>query len=369
MGRGVIMLTEPSGAEQWLDLLRERSGRMESGGQLLLRYEVLPPKERPPPPPQPLGPRETLHKTKSFRPDVSHGRLTPDYSSLDIQIIEAKNLAKTDLIGKVDPYVELCWGGGKAFKRTKTIDNTQNPRWNETWNGIRVPEDIDYVTLMVYDEDPMDTFDFLGMYRIPLDETARGDKWVNLLPRDNNKEDLQMMKKNKKTLGQLHFKVNYTPGRGATLVRPDSGFREFSSAAPLPTRLKLRIVCAENLISTDTNGKADPYVVFCLNRKTAEKKHRTSVKKSSLSPVWDETFLLSDLDESITSITFQIFDSDAFSKDDFMGQARLDTQLREDGEHWLLLVPRPNDAEDMRTFKRVSYAGKLLVRTEWSHSW
>ena len=48
------------------------------------------------------------------------------------------------------------------------------------------------------------------------------------------------------------------------------------------------VVEAKALLGKDKNGKSDPYaVVYC-----GSKKKKTKVKKKSLNPVWDETFVL-----------------------------------------------------------------------------
>ena len=43
-------------------------------------------------------------------------------------LIEAKDLKKTDLIGKSDPYAVISYNGQK--EKTSVQNNTQNPEWN-----------------------------------------------------------------------------------------------------------------------------------------------------------------------------------------------------------------------------------------------
>jgi hypothetical protein len=52
---------------------------------------------------------------------------------LHIRVIEARDIAKMDTFGKSDPYVLVQLKGGKVF-RTKVIDNTLKPVWNETFS-------------------------------------------------------------------------------------------------------------------------------------------------------------------------------------------------------------------------------------------
>ena len=49
---------------------------------------------------------------------------------LHVDLIKAKNLIKTDMIGKSDPYAVLKYG--KQKDKTKVAKNTQNPEWNHS---------------------------------------------------------------------------------------------------------------------------------------------------------------------------------------------------------------------------------------------
>jgi Ca2+-dependent lipid-binding protein len=53
---------------------------------------------------------------------------------LDIKLIEGKNLKKTDLIGKTDPFVVMYVRQTKdKMKRSTKKKNTLNPVWNENF--------------------------------------------------------------------------------------------------------------------------------------------------------------------------------------------------------------------------------------------
>ena len=49
---------------------------------------------------------------------------------LHVDLIKAKDLIKTDMIGKSDPYAVLKYGNQKD--KTKVAKNTQNPQWNHS---------------------------------------------------------------------------------------------------------------------------------------------------------------------------------------------------------------------------------------------
>jgi len=80
---------------------------------------------------------------------------------LFVTIRHARNLRNADLFGKSDPYC-VCQipNKDKAIFRTKVIDNTLNPDWNEQ-GEIAGYEEGDNLLFKVYDQDPMSS-DLLG---------------------------------------------------------------------------------------------------------------------------------------------------------------------------------------------------------------
>ena len=65
-------------------------------------------------------------KTWLMDPKLSEGDIPK--GNIQVNLIKARNLIKTDIIGKSDPYAILTYGG-QSFK-TDTIKNTQEPEWN-----------------------------------------------------------------------------------------------------------------------------------------------------------------------------------------------------------------------------------------------
>ena len=53
-----------------------------------------------------------------------------DAPLLHVDLIKAKNLIKSDMIGKSDPYAVLRHG--KQADKTKVVKGSQNPQWNHT---------------------------------------------------------------------------------------------------------------------------------------------------------------------------------------------------------------------------------------------
>jgi len=79
------------------------------------------------------------------------------------------------------------------------------------------------------------------------------------------------------------------------------------------------VVEAKDLIAADFGGKSDPYVVLNLGGR----QKKTSVKDATLSPTWNEEFVWDIEHEYSTTIRFECYDSDRFTKDDVLGVAVL----------------------------------------------
>ncbi|CAF1165227.1 unnamed protein product [Adineta ricciae] len=100
---------------------------------------------------------------------VGHLRWSNPQGVVRVFIIKARDLIKADINflgkGKSDPFVKVK-AQGNVEHRTKTIDNTTDPEWNEA----------------VYDEDPGKD-DFIGRAQFPLknlSDTDAVDEWLTL---------------------------------------------------------------------------------------------------------------------------------------------------------------------------------------------
>ncbi|XP_071507423.1 uncharacterized protein [Diadema antillarum] len=95
--------------------------------------------------------------------------------SLVIIVESAKGLPNVERFGKIDPFVELKFAGTK--KKTKVIDDTTDPSWNETieFNLSDKPlTSSDSVELEVYDHEKIGRNRLLGSYTIALRDVVKG---------------------------------------------------------------------------------------------------------------------------------------------------------------------------------------------------
>ena len=102
--------------------------------------------------------------------------------SLALTIAKAKDLEKSDYIGKSDPYIVATYGN-KVFK-SKTINNDQNPNWNfKIILELEEPLDNDDIIVEIYDED-YDEDDRIGEKVFKIQDLLScdriDDQWVEL---------------------------------------------------------------------------------------------------------------------------------------------------------------------------------------------
>lgn len=127
---------------------------------------------------------------------------------LSVRIIAAYNLvnADTGILGDVsDPYVtvRLESQSEKQRKRTHTINNDLNPKWNSSPFLFPIQHPEDQLLLEVYDEDMMGSDDFLGRMKIPLYRIIHGRANQPVRIRDQL-QDIET--------GELELEIGFSPG-------------------------------------------------------------------------------------------------------------------------------------------------------------
>jgi len=127
---------------------------------------------------------------------------------LSVRIIAAYDLvnADTGYFGDVsDPYVSFRLESmdEKQRKRTTTISNDLNPKWNSTPFLFPIANDEDALLVEVWDEDMMKSDDFLGRMKVPLYRIIHGEPnkpyWI--------RDKLQDIEN-----GELEIEIGFSPG-------------------------------------------------------------------------------------------------------------------------------------------------------------
>jgi Ca2+-dependent lipid-binding protein len=99
---------------------------------------------------------------------------------LEVIVVEGRRLKDKDAIGQSDPFIEI-YTQKKYKQRTKTIQNTNDPVWNERFLFNIHPDD-DTIHFDVYDSD-LAGKDSIGNGKVKLKnvfDDGKFDDWVKL---------------------------------------------------------------------------------------------------------------------------------------------------------------------------------------------
>jgi len=204
-------------------------------------------------------------------------------SSLCVAILEARNLPAMDLCGTSDPYVKVYLSqtssNGPSQRptsltcKTKIHKRTLNPTFNETFNIPIAYEELKKQTLnlIVFDYDRLLRHDQIGQITIDLGERNLSqltqEEWSDLERGPGSCSNSQSGGQ----LGDICLSLRYVPTAG---------------------KLTVGVVEARNLKKMDLAGLSDPYVKLALNGEDGRrlKKKKTSIKKCTLNPHYNESF-------------------------------------------------------------------------------
>ncbi|KAJ8003133.1 hypothetical protein DPEC_G00166210 [Dallia pectoralis] len=259
--------------------------------------------------------------------DVLLGKLefSLDYNftenTMVVGILQACDLPAMDVGGSSDPYVKLYLLPDKKRKfETKVHRKTLNPTFNESFT-FKVPySELGGRTLVmtVYDFDRFSKHDAIGALRIPmssLDFSHMTQEWRELKKAEKEESE---------RLGDICLSLRYVPTAG---------------------KLSIVVLEAKNLKKMDVGGLSDPYVkIHLLQNGKRLKKKKTSVKKNTLNPYYNESFSFEVAFEQIqkVQVAVTVLDYDKIGKNDaigkvFLGGTSTGTELR----HWSDMLANP----------------------------
>lgn len=222
----------------------------------------------------------------------------PPEGVLRIYMIEARNLVSADVAlvgkGKSDPYAVLKFGPEK-FK-TKVINNSVNPEWNEVFETIIDCKDAQVIDLEIRDEDPGSKDDKIGTAAIDISSSASKGTLDTWLPLENVKK------------GDVHIKLVWMYLANDPMVL-EKTMKQVDTSSELATCvLMVNLDSAKDLPSAKRMKKQiaepSPYVVLSLGPKTFE----TEEKPNTDSPVWEKPFRFLVHNPQIQKLDIQILD-------------------------------------------------------------
>uniref|UniRef100_A0A4X2MF19 C2 domain-containing protein n=1 Tax=Vombatus ursinus TaxID=29139 RepID=A0A4X2MF19_VOMUR len=239
---------------------------------------------------------------------------------LHCTIHRAKGLKPLDS-GSIDTFVKanLLPGTSKASQlRTRTVRGSRGPRWDETltYHGFTCQDaGRKSLRLCVCEESRLRRrAEPLGELRVPL------KKLVPNLTRSFNicleKRRLEVEETGEER-GRILLSLCYSSQRGGLLV----GVLRCAHLAPM-----------------DANGYSDPFVRIFLRPNTGKKsKYKTTVRKKTLNPEFNEEFFYAGQREELAQKTLlvSVWDYDLGTANDFIGGLQL--SINSTGEklrHW-----------------------------------
>uniref|UniRef100_A0A8C9XPZ9 Synaptotagmin Vb n=1 Tax=Sander lucioperca TaxID=283035 RepID=A0A8C9XPZ9_SANLU len=248
-----------------------------------------------------------------------------DYNFTDAQLIvgilQAQDLAAMDMGGTSDPYVKVFLLPDKKKKyETKVQRKNLCPVFNETFI-FKIPyAELGGKTLVlqVFDFDRFSKHDMIGEIKIPMNSVDLGQPLQQWRDVESGEKEEQ------EKLGDICVSLRYVPTAG---------------------KLTVNIMEAKNLKKMDVGGLSDPYVKIVLQQNGKRiKKKKTTVKKNTLNPYFNESFSFDVPFEQIqkVQVVLTVFDYDKLGSNDpigktFMGYGATGVGLR----HWSEMLANP----------------------------
>ncbi|KAG4066810.1 hypothetical protein HA402_012877 [Bradysia odoriphaga] len=245
-------------------------------------------------------------------------------NSLAVTVHQAEDLPALDMGGTSDPYVKVYLLPDKKKKfETKVHRKTLSPVFNEQFVFKSLPyADAMNKTLVfaIFDFDRFSKHDQIGEVKVPLcqvDLAQTIEEWREL-------QSVEGEGGQENKLGDICFSLRYVPTAG---------------------KLTVVILEAKNLKKMDVGGLSDPYVKIALmqNGKRLKKK-KTSIKKCTLNPYYNESFSFEVPFEQIQKVQLvvTVVDYDRIGTSEPIGKVVLGyqasgTELR----HWSDMLASP----------------------------
>uniref|UniRef100_A0A667YEE8 Synaptotagmin 9 n=1 Tax=Myripristis murdjan TaxID=586833 RepID=A0A667YEE8_9TELE len=246
-----------------------------------------------------------------------------DLEQLIVKIHKAEDLPAKDFSGTSDPYVKIYLLPDRKTKhQTKVHRKTLNPVFDEVFLFPVAYSELPTRKLhfSVYDFDRFSHHDIIGQVVV--------DNFLDLVdfPRETKLcREIQYVSSDNVDLGDLMFSLCYLPTAG---------------------RLTITMIKARNLKAMDITGASDPYVkvsLMCDGRRL--KKRKTSTKRNTLNPVYNEAIVFDVPPENIDQISLLIavMDYDRVGHNEVIGVCRVGNDAESLGrDHWseMLTYPR-----------------------------
>ncbi|XP_078021423.1 synaptotagmin-10 isoform X1 [Epinephelus lanceolatus] len=243
--------------------------------------------------------------------------------ALVVRILKALDLPAKDFTGTSDPYVKIYLLPERKKKyQTRVHRKNLNPMFDETFCFPVVYDEICNRKLhfSVYDFDRFTSHDMIGEVVVDnlfelSDLSREAVVWKDIHAATTESVDL----------GEIMYSLCYLPTAG---------------------RMTLTVIKCRNLKAMDITGSSDPYVkvyLICDGRRL--KKRKTTTKKSTLNPVYNEAIIFDIPPENVeqVSLSIMVMDYDRVGHNEVIGVCRTGPDAEGLGrDHWneMLAYPR-----------------------------
>lgn len=245
-------------------------------------------------------------------------------SQLAVTIVEAEDLIAMDLNGFSDPYVKVyLMPDKKQCEKTRVHKKTLSPKFNETFQFQESYQVLMNKTLVmdVYDYDRFKRHDEIGQVVVPLNTVDLSqmevESWAMLSSMDGS---------GGKHLGDICISLRYVQTSG---------------------KLNIIVMEAKRLKKMDVAGLSDPYVKLVLtNNGKRVKKKKTSIKKCTLNPHFNESFSFEVPFDQIQNfqLVLTVVDYDRIGTSEPIGKIVLgceNTTGEAEKKHWMDMLASP----------------------------
>ncbi|KAL8564138.1 hypothetical protein ACOMHN_035743 [Nucella lapillus] len=292
--------------------------------------------------------------------DIKKLRYPMPQGVLRVHVVEARDLKKADISitgkGKSDPYT-IVTVGAQTFK-TKVIDDTVEPVWNEVFEFIIDERDGQMLKLDLNDKDPGNKDDPLGSTTVDISiifEKGSVDEWLPL-------EDVKK--------GMVHIRATwlYLANDPLELDRVMMKVRE-EGIDEDSVHSALLVVNLDSALDLPRGKKTLlepwPYVVLTLGQTSKESK----VRNSTTEPRWEENFRFFVANPNHQNLDVEVRDSK--TKNKVIGEATIRLKELMNAEEMVLDQKFPLKTEEPNSSIYMTVGLRVLTpeaNPEWMES-
>ncbi len=226
---------------------------------------------------------------------------------LQVGIYSARDLVACDVNGFSDPFVQVSVG--ELMVKSKVVKKSVNPTFNEAVI-LDVQPGACVVEIQIYDHDIVGSNEFMGQVVFPISQLVIGEEkrakftLCTRSPEDrvSGVIDISLCL----TVAPVDPVIEYPP-HSIELLQD----RQRKNASGC---IRVGLVCARELISTDSNGFSDPFVRI----QVGSDSQKSKVVKRNLHPIFCEGFVF-ELPSGTPAINITLFDHDRIGTNDFLG--------------------------------------------------